>query len=94
MPGFDQDTPILLGEPGGEPTRIRAVRSTGEISVGQAVWVTGTGVAELLHSGAALDITRRKQKRRVFTVGGITYTDERKAKRISSATGQPMIEVA
>lgn len=94
QPGFDEDTPMLLGEEGGQVVRIRMLRTEGNLTVGGGYWVTGTGVGPLIASGAAADITKRAQKRRVFQVGGTTTTDKNRAERVSAATGLPVVEIA
>jgi hypothetical protein len=74
--------------------RVRMQRSQDGLTIGQALWVTGEGAAELIETGAAVDITRRKQRRRVFSVNGFVYTDRQKAERVAASLGTTVIEVA
>lgn len=89
------DNPIIIGDPGGDVLRVRAqVAVPGKLTVGQAAYVSGDGVAALLENNHLIDITKRQQKRRVFTVNGMTFFDEQKANRAGAALGVTPIEVA
>lgn len=92
--GSDETSALVIGEPGGEVYRVRAVRPPVGLTVGSSAYVTGLGVPALIEAGDLIDITRRPQLRRIFNVGGMSYTDRQTAQRVSAATGQPIIEVA
>lgn len=76
------------------PIRVKVLRATNGLRVGQAIWVAGSGVQKLLDEGYFQDITRVQQKRRVFKVSGVAYPTRREAQRVANATGQQVVEVA
>lgn len=93
--GFDAESAVLIGgDDGSEPVRVRVIRPIGALTVGQAAWVKGSGVALEIAAGDLLDITQRNQRARVWTVNGFTYTNEQEAKRVAAALGTTAFEVA
>lgn len=93
--GFNRDNPITIGESSdGEIWRVRVISPVEGLSIGQAVFVTGTGVTAHLDSGALHDITTTDQKKRLFKVGAFTYTSEQEANRVAAALGTKPVEVA
>ena len=95
MPGMQEANPLVIGDEGGDVLRVRAVRPPAGMTVGQSAWVTGTGVEKLLASGDVIDITRRQQRSRLFSVPGAgTYTSRQEAERVAAALETNVIEVA
>lgn len=92
--GFDADAAVLIGEPDDVVRRVRVIQASNALRIGQAAYVTGTGVDELLTAGSMVDITKRNQARRIWKVGGFDFTNEQEAKRVAAATGQIAVEVA
>lgn len=92
--GFDASSAVLIGEPDDVTRRVRVLQSVEGFSIASSMWVTGTGVQAHLDSGELLDITATTQRRRLWRVGGFTYTSLQEARRVAAATGQTVIEVA
>lgn len=93
--GFNRDNPLVIGDAAdGEIWRVRVIAPVEGLSRGQAAYVTGTGVAAHLASGAFHDITTTDQKKRLFKVGAFTYTSEQEANRVAAGLGVKPVEVA
>lgn len=75
------------------PIRVRVVRATHGLRAGQAAWVAGSGVQKMIDNGTFVLIGEREQRQRLYRVGTRNYGFD-DARRISKATGQPMVEVA
>lgn len=93
--GFSDDQPHLLGAEGGEVRRVRVLKKGVDgLSVGQAAYVTGSLVDQLIRVGALHDITKTRQKSRLWKVNGFTYTSEMEARRVADSLGVKPVEVA
>lgn len=93
--GFTRDNPLVVGEVAdGELWQVRVIAPVEGLIVGRAVFVTGTGVAAYLASGAFHDITTTQQKKRLFKVGAFMYGSLQEANRAAAGTGLTPIEVA
>lgn len=92
--GFGESNPIVIGEAGGPVLRVRVAIPVESLSVNASVWVTGTGVQAHVASGALVDITSTAQRRRLWRVGGFTYTDYQEASRVAASLGTTPVEVA
>lgn len=94
QPGSVESDPLVMGEPDDVVRRVRVAQTTSGLRVGNAYWLTGTGVDALLASGKAVEITGVQQKSRQYKVGAFTYSDPAQAKRVAAALGTKPIEVA
>lgn len=92
--GFDSDAPHVIGDAGGDTRRVRVLKPVDGLTVGQAAYVTGVGVDELLASGAFHDITKTAQRKRLWKVNGFTYTSQQEANRVAASLGVKPVEVA
>lgn len=92
--GYAPESPYLIGAEDATLLRVRVLRQSGSLRIGQAAWVTGDGVQPLIADGAFADITSTAQRSRMWRVGQFTYTDYTEAVRVAEATGQTVIEVA
>jgi hypothetical protein len=92
--GFDESAPVLIGEANEQLWRVRVIVPAEGLARSQQAWVTGTGVQQHFDSGAFQDISSTTQRRRMWRVGGFTYTSWQEASRVAAAQGTTPIEVA
>jgi len=74
--------------------RVRVLKPVEGLSIGQAAYVTGTGIDALIGAGALHDITTTSQKQRLWKVGGFTYSSQQEANRVAASLGVKPVEVA
>lgn len=92
--GFTKDHPHRIGAPDDLVRRVRVLKAVDVLTAGQAAYVTGKGVNELILSGVLHDITKTEQKRRLWKVNGFTYSDHAEALRVAASLGVKPHEVA
>lgn len=95
-PGYSADHPIVLGEAieGAAARRMRVAKQIGAMRLQNAYWVTGTGVDPLITDGSLVDIGDTPQRRRLWKVGGFTFTDEQDAAAAAEKLGLTAVEIA
>lgn len=91
--GSVESDPLVIGEPDDVVRRVRVATAVPGMRIGNAYWVTGSGVDAMLEDGRLLDITGVQQKSRQYKVGAFTYSDPQEANRVAAAMGTTPIEV-
>lgn len=73
---------------------MRVIRPVANLRRGNAYYVNGSDVDDLIAAGDLVDITKVQQRRRQYRVGAFTYSDLQTASRVAAAQGTTPIEVA
>ena len=92
--GSTLEDPLVIGESDDRVLRVRVSIAVENLRIGNAYFVTGSGVQQHLDSGAFVDVTGIDQKARLFKVGKFEYSDPQEARRVGAKFGLPVIEVA